>query len=199
MQLVFWLLAGPVHCLPIGRSSVVIANLAHLGDLINVLPLLARLRASRSVAKLGLAIGSWGRPSSSWGSSQIAFISSIIGTSIAVGRVGWKKSAAMRRRELLPSRKCAAKSYDVAIDSYPYFGNAADLMWSIGARTRIGFTSGGAGALHTHRVAFDPKLSIVANQERLLAPILGGEALQLEAPAGIPGFRPDPDASPLGG
>src|SRR5262245_48623453 len=42
--------------------NVLVANLAHLGDLIVALPLLARLRASPRVAKLGLLVGSWGRP-----------------------------------------------------------------------------------------------------------------------------------------
>ncbi len=89
------------------------------------------------------------------------------------------------------------ESYDVAIDTYPYFGNSADLLWSIGAHTRIGFTSGGASTLLTHRFAFDPKLSIVANQERLLLPVLGEEGLQLKMPAGIYGFKPDAEATRL--
>ena len=193
-----FLAARRAGALPTDRPlKVLVANPAHLGDLINALPLLARLRASSSVAKLGLAIGTWGRPILELG--ELADRIHIV-DHWHLNRSGasWlEKVRRHARTRAVAVEEMRRESYDVAIDSYPYFGNAADLLWSIGARTRIGFTSGGAGTLHTHGVAFDPKLSIVANQERLLAPMLGGEARQLEVPPGIPGFRPDPDASRL--
>ena len=42
-----------------GLLGFVVTNLAHLGDL---LPMLARLRNSARVSRLGLVFGSWGRP-----------------------------------------------------------------------------------------------------------------------------------------
>lgn len=181
--------------LPTDRPlNVLVVNPAHLGDLINVLPLLARLRESRTVAKLGLLIGTWGRPALQLG--ELADRIHVIDHwHLNRGEASWlEKVRYHARTKAVAVEEMRRESYDVAIDTYPYFENAANLLWRIGVRTRIGFTSGGAGTLHTHRVAFDPKLSIVANQERLLAPVLRGEALQLEVPAGIHGFRPDPEA-----
>ena len=187
--------AGP---LPANRPlNVLVANLAHLGDLINALPLLARLRASGSVAKLGLLIGTFGRPVLELG--ELADRIHVVDHwNLNRGGASWlEKIRRHARTRTVAVEEMRRESYDVAIDTYPYFGNSADLLWSIGAHTRIGFTSGGASTLLTHRFAFDPKLSIVANQERLLLPILGEEGLQLKMPAGIHGFKPDAEATRL--
>jgi len=184
--------------LPTGRPlNVLVANPAHLGDLINVLPLLARLRASRNVGKLGLLIGSWGRSVLQLG--ELADRIHVIDHwHLNRSDASWlEKVRHHARTKALAVEEMRRESYDVAIDTYPYLENVANLLWRIGARTRIGFTSGGAGTFHTHRFAFDPNLSIAANQERLLAPVLRGDPLQLEVPAGIHGFRPDPEAARL--
>jgi len=47
---------------PDGPLGVVVTNLAHLGDLLAMLPMLARLRNSARISRLGLVIGHWGRP-----------------------------------------------------------------------------------------------------------------------------------------
>ena len=88
-----------------------------------------------------------------------------------------------------------AQSYDVAIDAYAYFGNSADVLWSAAAPVRIGFTSGGGSTLYTERIPFDPGRSILANQARLLAPILG-ETPELSA-APPQGFQRDPQADAM--
>lgn len=177
--------------------NVVVANQAHLGDLVNILPLLARLRAVKSVAKLGLVIGTWGRPVLELGefADRIHVVDHCC---LNRGELGWlAKFRRHAQTRAIAIEEMRREAYDVAIDFYPYFGNSAALLWGIGARVRIGFTSGGAGSFYTHRFAFDPKLSIVANQERLLRPFLGAEAACVDMPSVIQGMKPDPDAGKL--
>jgi len=184
--------------LPADRPlKVLVANMAHLGDLIVMAPLLAALRSSSRTAKLGLVVGTWGRP-----------VLELDAAADAVHIVDhWRLNRAPggllgKLRQYAKTRSAAvseirALGYDAAIDPYAYFGNSADLLWSAGIPSRIGFTSGGAGTLYTHRIHFRSDLSIAANQARLLAPILGEDAVHGPPTAVLPGFRPDPDAEQM--
>ena len=179
--------------LPDRPLKVLVANLAHLGDLINTIPMLTRLRASPRVARLGVVIGEWGRPVFELG--DLADTVHIY-DHWRMNRGGEGLKAKLRRHartRASAARAIEAEGYDVAIDTYAYFGNSASLLWSAGIPVRVGLTSGGAGTLYTHRLGFDPELSIPANQARLLAPILGeGGASGLTA-VPPPGLAPDPE------
>lgn len=174
--------------------SVLVTNLAHLGDLLVTLPLLARLRASPRVAKLGLLIGSWGRPVLELGDLADK-VHCLDHWRLNRAPAGLKakliRHARTRADAVIELRRAA---YDVAIDTYAYFGNSADVLWSARIPARVGFTSGGAGTLYTHRIGFDPELSLAANQARLLAPILGEAASNDTLANVLPGFRADPEA-----
>jgi ADP-heptose:LPS heptosyltransferase len=178
---------------------ILVTNPAHLGDLIVTLPVLARLRASGRVARLGLAIGSWSRPVLELGdlADEVYCVDHW-----RLNRGGTGTAAKLLRHARTRAAALAAlrrANYDVAADTYAYFGNSADVLWSAGVPMRIGFASGGAGTLYTHRLAFDPGLSMAANQSRLLAPILGDAASADAAVDPLPGFRPDPAAERLAG
>ena len=178
--------------LPDRPLKVLVANLAHLGDLINTIPVLSRLRASPRVAKLGIVIGEWGRP--------VFELGDLVDTVHVydhwrMNRGGEGLKAKLRRHARTRAsalREIQAEGYDVAIDTYAYFGNSASLLWSAGIPVRVGLTSGGAGTLYTHRFGFDPERSIPANQARLLEPILGeGSDAGLTA-VPPPGLQRDP-------
>lgn len=160
--------------LPVGRPlNIVVTNLAHLGDLIVLLPLLRVLRAWKRTGKLGLVIGSWGR--------SILDLGDFVDEVHVVDHWRFNRAGAGLRDKLsrhLRTRTTAqaeirGKGYDIGVDSYAYFGNSADLLWSAGVPTRIGFTSGGGSTLYTHRLPFDPQISMYDNQRRLLDPLLG--------------------------
>ncbi|MBX9589764.1 MAG: glycosyltransferase family 9 protein [Hyphomonadaceae bacterium] len=184
--------------LPTDRPlNILVANLAHLGDLIILLPLLARLRASKRTAQLGLLIGSWGRAALELG--DFADVVHVVdhwrlnrGEASLTTKI--RRHAGTRAAAVPEMRR---QVYDVAIDTYAYFGNSADLLWSVGAPMRIGFTSGGAGTLYTHRLSFDPRLSMSGNQSRLLEPMLGAPSTWDAQAAGLPGFQPDPEVERL--
>lgn len=160
--------------LAVGRSlNIVVANLAHLGDLIVLLPLLTTLRAWKRTGKLGLLIGSWGRSVLDLGN----FVDEIhIVDHWRFNRAGEGYRDKLRRHFRTRATALAemrSKGYDASIDSYAYLGNSADLLWSAGVPMRTGFTSGGGSTLYTHRVPFDPQVSMYDNQSRLLEPLLG--------------------------
>jgi ADP-heptose:LPS heptosyltransferase len=177
--------------LPDRPLNVLVANLAHLGDLINTIPMLTRLRASPRVAKLGVVIGDWARPVFELGDLADAVH---IYDHWRMNRGGEGVKAKLRRHAR--TRACAlreieAEGYDVAIDTYAYFGNSASLLWSAGIPVRVGLTSGGASTLYTHRFGFEPELSIPANQARLLEPILGEASTHGLTAVAPPGLQPD--------
>jgi ADP-heptose:LPS heptosyltransferase len=179
--------------LPDRPLKVLVANLAHLGDLINTIPMLARLRASPRVAKLGVVIGEWGKPVFELGDLADSVH---IYDHWRMNRGGEGLKAKLRRHTRTRSgalREIQAEGYDVAIDTYAYFGNSASLLWGAGIPVRVGLTSGGAGTLYTHRFGFDPERSIPANQARLLEPILGDGSDRGLTAITPPGFQPDPE------
>lgn len=181
--------------LPHGRPlNILVANLAHLGDLLVMLPVLRRLRSWGRTAKLGAVVGSWGHGILELGEfvDDVHVVDhwrlnrSNIGLFAKVRRHAQTRKAAVAQMR--------ASAYDVAIDAYAYFGNSADLLWSAGVPARIGFTSGGAGTLYTHRVAFDARRSMLDNQMRLIETLTGGAVLDEAASTG---FAVDPDAERL--
>ena len=180
-----------------GPLNIVVANLAHLGDLIVMLPLLRRLRAWERTAKLGLVIGNWGR--------AVLDLGDLVDHVHIVDH--WRlnrasEGLATKLRRHAQTRAVAVaemggSSYDVAIDAYAYFGNSADLLWSAGIPFRVGFSSGGAGTFYTHRLAFDPRLSVQANQARLLVPVAGDGAIPEPDISNRQAFATDPEAERL--
>jgi ADP-heptose:LPS heptosyltransferase len=180
--LIGMLMAGDVagFCVP-SRSrplaarplNVLVANLAHLGDIINLLPVLQRLQASPDVAKVGFLAGPWTRSLlekvkladkihcvEHWSLNR-----SNISLKDKLGRHFASRSAAVQEMRF--------EKYDVALDTYPYFGNSADTLWSAQIPVRIGFNSGGGGTFYSQPVPFDPSISVQANQYGLLDHVLG--------------------------
>jgi ADP-heptose:LPS heptosyltransferase len=180
--------------LPDRPLSVLVANLAHLGDLVNIIPMLARLRASPRVKKLGVVVGTWGRPVFELGN----FADRVhVYDHWRFHRGGEHLKAKLRRHAQTRASalgEIRTEGYDAAIDTYAYFGNSASLLWSAGIPLRAGLTSGGAGTLYTDRFPFDPKLSLARNQARLLQPILGEGSDQGLTALIPPGFQADPEA-----
>ncbi|MET0181516.1 MAG: glycosyltransferase family 9 protein [Caulobacterales bacterium] len=172
--------------IPVGKPlRVLVSDLAHLGDLVALAPVIGRLRSSPRISHVGLLIGSWGRPV-----AEIADLADEIHIfdHAFLNRGGEKRFDRHVKTRADARFQISEARYDVAIDAYPYLGNAAGLLWSASVPARIGFTSGGAGSFYTHRVRFDPAQSLLVNQARLLEPVLGSQA---DLRAMLPGFRPD--------
>lgn len=133
---------------------ILIANTAHLGDVILASAALPALRAAYPDAEIGFLCAEWSRP--------------LLDRHPLVSRLHtldhWRQNRAdapltrkvvrylrMRRRAIAEIR---AAGYDAAIDLYAFYPNAADVLGAAGIPIRIGHTSGGFGPLYTHRIEF---------------------------------------------
>ncbi len=171
--------------LPTDRQlNVLVSDLAHLGDVVALSPVLASLRASPRVGRIGLLVGSWSRVVAD--AADLA--DDVFVFDHALLNRGKKRFAAHFASRFRAVREIREARYDVAVDAYPYLGNASGLLWQAAIPTRIGFKSGGASGFYTLRVGFDPKEPLLTNQARLIAPIVGpSEGLKAQ----LPGFRTD--------
>lgn len=136
---------------PDNISSIVVANGAHLGDVLLTLPAVAVLRQAFPVAKIDAIVGSWARSVAEW--------SGLFDDVHVFDH--WKHSRSsskrfIRYREARSSilRILRTKTYQIGIDFYPFFPPTHPLFFQAGIPVRIGFESGGFGALLTHRVAW---------------------------------------------
>lgn len=133
-------------------NRVLIANGAHLGDVVMTTAILPVLRAAYPDVKIGLLIGSW--------SIQVVEGHPLVDTIHIVDH--W----ALNRRErnflikvarYLRTRHQALEEirkigYDVAIDLYQYFPNAIGTLYAARIPKRIGYSSAGFGPLLTRSV-----------------------------------------------
>jgi ADP-heptose:LPS heptosyltransferase len=83
--------------------------------------------------------------------------------------------------------------YDVAIDLYAYYPNAAWLLWQAGIPARIGYSSGGCGPLYTHALDWHSDIGHTALQHRRLIRELSADldlgALRYDLPPIAPDAR----------
>ncbi len=138
----------PVH-------KILICNGAHLGDVILSTAIITPLKQAFPNAKLGFLIGSWSEEvlKDHPDIDQLHFIDH------------WKLNRTGSRR-YFTTRKQALKeikSYDLAIDLYPYFPNNAYLLWQAKIPKRIGYISGGCGRLYTHPVTWQARSESIAS------------------------------------
>lgn len=140
-------------CAPVQEPRrILVANWAHIGDVLTSLPTVRALRERFPSAKIDLLVSRVGRVAVEQ--------SDLYDTIYTVDHVVLNRSACSRwtklwsyldeRRRFL--RAATAENYDVAIDLYPHFPPASPLFWRIGVPVRCGFTSGGFGPLLTHPV-----------------------------------------------
>lgn len=184
-----------------GPWSVLVCNTAHLGDMAGMLRLVHTLQASPQVSRVGVLTGSAGAellkmfaPDVSrhvfdhWNLSRV---------DRTLGQRLWTDFS----DRLHLQKEIRGAGYDVALDAYPWFGNAATTLWAAGVPVRVGFVSGGGGPLYTHVAGDDLRAdrSVVDTARVLLGPLR--EAGFTEGPAKPPGaaFRPDPGALAVAG
>jgi len=181
-----------------GPWRILVSNLAHMGDVTVHLPLLKSLTQAPQVSHVGMLVSGAG-----------AAVMRLFAPEIALhihdtwsmdrsdrGRVLKLRADLQARGPLVQAIK--RERYDVAIDAYPWFGNAATILWGAGVPTRIGFRSGGGGPLYTHRV--EETLSetrSVAETSRLLLQPLEEAGLTLPEASVAQTFSPDPAAIAL--
>ena len=157
-------------------ARVLLLRLERIGDLLMTLDAIADVRAAWPGAEIDLAVGSWNMPIA----RMIPGLSRVHAADVpwlARERAGDSWPTLIAR-----TREWRRRRYDLVINFEPDIRSNA-LAWLVGAPRRVGWWTGGGGALLTHAAAFDPSSHVGANTARLVRAAAG---------------RPDPpgDAAP---
>lgn len=136
-------------------AKILIANLAHMGDVLMMTSLAAVLKQFYPEARIGVVVGSWSLPIVK-GHPLIDFIHTVDHWKLNRSPLPiWKKILHYRSTRRNALREIGEQSYDVAIDSYPFFPNAISLLWKAKIPVRIGYISGGFGPLLSDPVVWE--------------------------------------------
>lgn len=160
---------------PLGSiARVLVFRLERIGDLAMTLDALADLRTALPAAQITLAVGRWNRELA----SLIPTVDEVVEISLPwiarhEGADSWL-GAAKKARAL------AAGRWDLAINFEPDIRSNV-LLALTGAPHRLGFGSGGGGAVLTHEQAYDTSQHTALNARLLLTP-LTHQDVRLAAP-----------------
>lgn len=140
-------------------QKILLANRGHLGDIIISTSILPLIKNANPTCEIGFLVGSWARP--------------ILEKHPLIDHVYYddhwyvnrsKQPLYKKIAHYFSSRRAVLTAlrqahYDVAIDLYAYFPNAAILLFQSDIPRRIGYTRGGCGALLT-----DPQQWVLKDQ-----------------------------------
>lgn len=180
----------------ISPQRVLLSVGGHLGDAViasAALPLIAEVWPE---ANIGLLLGSWSRPVME-GHALVKWIHTLDHWKLARGSRG----RARKVRRYLQTRGTALREitridYDVGVDLYPFFPNTIPLLWQAKIPLRVGYLSGGFGAMLTHATPWARGEGHMAERHRLLLSSVDPRFAQI-APLGysLPMWDPLPEAS----
>ncbi|MBI5443947.1 MAG: glycosyltransferase family 9 protein [Deltaproteobacteria bacterium] len=145
---------GKAPALPPAPRRLLLANPAHLGDIIASTAVLSILKSAFPKVQVGMLVGSWSAPLVA-GHPQVDRVH--VFDHCLANRGNTSFFAKLRRHWTTRAAALAeiqAVGYDTALDLYSYFPNLIPLLWRAGIPIRIGYTSGGFGPLLTHPVPF---------------------------------------------
>jgi len=150
-------------------KRILLANIAHIGDVLISTSVLPPLRHAFPDAEIGFLVGSWSRQVLE-GHPDVAHIH--VFDNWRLNRAPVPIWAKLRRHALswfAAWRAIRGVGYDVAIDLYFYWPNAIPLLWAAGIPRRIGYQSGGFGPLLSDALPFvDAERHVALAQMALL-------------------------------
>jgi ADP-heptose:LPS heptosyltransferase len=159
--------------IPVAPRRILIANPAHLGDVLIASAVLPSLRAAYPNAQFGFLIGSWAKPVIS-AHPDITWFHYVDHWKINRNALPiWKKLRHYWRGRQQALHDIRTVGYDLAIDLYYYFPNFIPLLWQSGIPLRIGYVSGGFGPLLTHALKWEERDCHVMDYQKDLLRILG--------------------------
>ena len=137
---------------PASPRRILLADWAHLGNVLLALPALQLLRRTFPDAEIGFLTGSWSRLvlDGTGLCDHVHLVDHFILSRAQLSR--GQKIARYRRMRQQAIAELRTLNYDVAIDLGCHFPPAAPLFHAAGIPIRCGFTSSGFGSLLTHPV-----------------------------------------------
>ena len=142
--------ASPSNAVPAPHRLLVCVG-GHMGDAVLASSVFPVLRDAYPDAAIGVLAPSWSlavfenHPSIRWRHAFDHWKTNRSGSALRRWR-GYRRSAARAVAEI------REVGYDIAIDLYPYFPNAARILSNAAVPICIGYTSGGGGPLYSHAV-----------------------------------------------
>lgn len=122
-------------------KSILISNIAHLGDVVLATAVLEPIKRAYPHVKIGFLVSS--------GSKQVIEAHPLVDHIHTFDH--WKLNRSKGKSTRFHAiREIRKMHYDIAIDLYIYYPNTILLFWLVGIPIRIGYRSGGAGPLLTH-------------------------------------------------
>jgi ADP-heptose:LPS heptosyltransferase len=176
-KLLGWPRPSAVH--PGTPRRILLLRLERVGDLLMVLDAIATIRALAPEARVDLVVGSWNQ--------RLAQLIPGI-DSIETVDAPWmaREGAGMTWPALAQhARAWRSRDYDLAINFEPDIRSNLLLALS-GAPRRVGFASGGGGAMLTDAIAPDPRAHIADNATALVERAFG----EAHIPEVAQGFSP---------
>lgn len=146
-------------------ARVLVLRLERIGDLLMVADALAALRAALPAAHIDLVVGSW-NAALAGALGVVDVVESLDAPWLARGAVGATWPAMIAR-----ARSWRRRGYDLAINLEPDIRSNL-LIGLSGAARRVGYWTGGGGALLTDALAYDPTAHTRDNAVRLVTGIV---------------------------
>ncbi len=131
-------------------SSILISNIAHIGDAVITTSIIRMLQDACPQIKIGVLCGSW--------SADVFKHHGVVVHTVDHWKLNrseisfWEKYQKYRKSSNAALKQIREQKYDAAIDLYPYFPNSIPLLMQAKIPVRIGYESGGFGPLLTHRL-----------------------------------------------
>ncbi len=135
----FFLPKAKKRKIPSKFHSILLSNIAHLGDVVLSTGVLEPIKKAYPHVKIGFLVSS--------SSKQVIEGHPLIDHIHTFDHAKFKRGKSSRFKALREIRKM---KYDIAIDLYVYYPNTISLFWLAGIPIRIGYRSGGGGPLLTH-------------------------------------------------
>ena len=158
---------------------ILVAVGGHLGDAVIATSVLPVLASAFPDAELGMLLPSWsravveGHPRVRWLHHADHWKMNRTATRFSARWNRYRETRAATVTELRSVR------YDVAIDLYAYYPNAARLLHAADIPVRVGYASGGCGPLYTRSLEWTPG-GHTAEQHLRLVRLFAGEAANRE-------------------
>ena len=153
-------------------ESILVCNGAHLGDVLLSTIILPGIREKFPLAKIGFLTGSWSGEIIK-NNPYIDEIYYVDHWRLCRGAKGKLKSFSTYSRSLFSlANKIRKANYNLALDLYFFYPNSSLLLWLSRIPLRIGYTSGGFGALYTHSLDWVDDQEHVVEYFKKLASIL---------------------------
>jgi len=152
---------------------ILLANIAHIGDVLIATSILPPLRQAFPDVEIGMLVGSWCRNVVE-GHPDIAHVhvldNAVLNRAAPSGRHRLLRHA---RSWFAARAEIRALGYDTAIDLYFHWPNSIPLIWAAGIPRRIGYDCGGFGPLLTDAFPWRDEPRHVAQSQCALLRALG--------------------------